>query len=68
MIALNMSDMAEARGYKIDIAKLSEGLGGIPVVLTVGNRGQGIEELKEKIIQAAKSQPGGKAAAGKDRE
>lgn len=68
VIALNMSDMAEARGYKVDIAKLSEGLGGIPVVPTVGNRGQGIEELKEKIIQAARSQPGRRVAAGKDTE
>ncbi len=67
LIALNMSDMADARGYKIDVAKLSEGLGGIPVVPTVGNRGQGIEELKEKIIQAASSQPRRKAAAAKDR-
>jgi len=57
VIALNMSDMADARGYKIDVAKLSEGLGGIPVVPTVGSRGQGIEDLKEKIIQAAGSEP-----------
>jgi ferrous iron transport protein B len=57
VIALNMSDMADARGYKIDVAKLSEGLGGIPVVPTVGSRGQGIEELKEKIIQAAGFEP-----------
>lgn len=66
VIALNMSDMAEARGYKIDTAKLSEGLGGIPVVPTVGTRGQGIEELKEKIIQAAECALGRKPpAAGK---
>ena len=68
VIALNMSDMAEARGYKIDIAKLSEGLGGIPVVPTVGSRGQGIQELKEKIIQAAGSEPRRKAVAAKDSE
>jgi ferrous iron transport protein B len=68
VIALNMSDMAEGRGYKIDVAKLSEGLGGIPVVPTVGSRGQGIEELKEKIIQAARSEPRRRVAAGKDTE
>jgi len=66
VIALNMSDMAEARGYKIDIAKLSEGLGGIPVVPTVGNRGQGIEELRENIIQVARSQPRRKPAAARE--
>jgi len=63
VIALNMSDTAESRGYKIDIAKLSEGLGGIPVVPTVASRGVGIEELKEKIIEAARSQSGREAAA-----
>ncbi len=62
VIALNMSDTAESRGYKIDIAKLSEGLGGIPVVPTVASRGVGIEELKEKIIEAARSQSGREAA------
>jgi len=56
VIALNMTDTAEARGYKTDIAKLSEGLGGVPVVPTVASRGQGIQELKEKIVQAASSQ------------
>jgi len=63
VIALNMIDMAEARGYKIDIAKLSEGLGGVPVVPTVASRGQGIDELKERIIQAARSQSSEEAAA-----
>ncbi len=63
VIALNMCDMAAARGYKIDIAKLSEGLGGVPVVPTVGNRGQGIEELKEKIVQAVRSRSRRQAAA-----
>jgi ferrous iron transport protein B len=63
VIALNMSDMAQANGYKIDIAKLSEGLGGIPVVPTVASRGQGMEDLKEKIVQVARSQPGRRAAA-----
>jgi ferrous iron transport protein B len=63
VIALNMIDMAEARGYKIDIAKLSEGLGGVPVVPTVASRGQGIEELKERIIQAGRSQLREEAAA-----
>jgi ferrous iron transport protein B len=63
VIALNMIDMAEARGYKIDIAKLSEGLSGVPVVPTVASRGQGIEQLKERIIRAARSQPREEAAA-----
>jgi ferrous iron transport protein B len=72
VIALNMSDIAESRGYKIDVAKLSEGLGGIPVVPTVANRGWGIRELIDKVVEVggshlkekAASRPGAAEAAG----
>ena len=42
-IALNMSDVAERRGIRIDSERLSELLGGVPVERTVGTRGQGID-------------------------
>jgi ferrous iron transport protein B len=64
VIALNMSDMAESRGYKIDVAKLSEGLGGIPVVPTVANRGWGIQELIDEVVQVAGSRPKGTTTSG----
>jgi ferrous iron transport protein B len=64
VIALNMSDMAESRGYKIDVGKLSEGLGGIPVVPTVANRGWGIRELVDKVVEVAGSRLKEKAASG----
>ncbi len=53
IIALNMSDVATSRGVSIDVDELSERLGGIPVVKTVGNRQMGIDELKKAIGQVA---------------
>ncbi len=49
VVALNMSDLAESRGYKIDVAQLSE-LIGAPVVPMVASRRQGTEELLRQII------------------
>mgnify|MGYP006278225651 CR=1 FL=1 len=53
IIALNMVDIAKKRGYEIDADRLSTLLG-VPVIPTVGNREQGIPELKEacrKLLQ-----------------
>jgi len=58
VINLNMMDVAEKRGQKIDTQKLSHELGA-PVVPTVGNRGKGREKLKEAI--RATAQKGQKA-------
>jgi ferrous iron transport protein B len=44
-IALNMSDVAEARGVRIDVERFSRLLGGVPVVRTVGTRNQGVDDL-----------------------
>ncbi len=44
VVALNMVDLAEKKGIKINRKKL-ETLLGIPVVATVANRGLGIKEL-----------------------
>ncbi|TFG49629.1 MAG: ferrous iron transporter B, partial [Anaerolineales bacterium] len=38
IVALNMTDVARRRGIAISLKGLSERLGGIPVVETVGNR------------------------------
>ncbi len=46
VIALNMIDVAESRGLRIDTARLSLLLG-VPVVATVGSRGRGVDELIE---------------------
>jgi ferrous iron transport protein B len=49
VVALNMTDVAQRRGLAISIKGLSERLGGIPVVETVGNRSQGLKDLTEAI-------------------
>ncbi len=54
IIALNMIDVAEARGLRIDTQKLSELLK-VPVIATVGNKGKGKEELKTAIINARRN-------------
>jgi ferrous iron transport protein B len=53
IIALNMTDQAEARGIKIDPARLSALLGNAPVIPMVASRGQGLNELKEAVAALA---------------
>ncbi|MCK4581645.1 MAG: 50S ribosome-binding GTPase, partial [Dehalococcoidia bacterium] len=48
VIALNMMDVAQGRGFRIDPDELSRQLGAA-VVPTVGNRGKGKRELHEAI-------------------
>lgn len=54
LFALNMEDVAQTRGIKIDAKKLSELLD-VPVVFTVGNKNKGIDTLLEKAIELAES-------------
>ncbi|EKQ54341.1 MULTISPECIES: ferrous iron transport protein B [unclassified Clostridium] len=54
VIALNMMDIVEKNGDKIDIKKLSKSLG-CPVVETTALKGNGIKAAAEKAIEAAKS-------------
>ncbi|NLF29811.1 MAG: ferrous iron transport protein B [Planctomycetes bacterium] len=53
VIALNMVDMAEQRGLTIDVAMLS-GLLGVPVVPTVGTRGEGLDDLLDAAVDVAR--------------
>ena len=52
VVALNMSDMAEARGIAIDLEKLRKSLGA-PVVRTVARKGLGIPALVDEITHLA---------------
>jgi ferrous iron transport protein B len=45
-----MIDQAQARGLQIDAQKLSELLGGTPVIPMAARRGLGLAELKQAII------------------
>ncbi|PKL62703.1 MAG: ferrous iron transport protein B [Methanomicrobiales archaeon HGW-Methanomicrobiales-2] len=56
VIALNMADAAEAGGYAIDREKLSALLA-IPVVRTVGTRGEGLDGLLDAAIREAETSP-----------
>jgi ferrous iron transport protein B len=50
ILDLNMMDMVRSKGVEIDTSKLSAVLG-IPVIQTVAHKREGIEELKEAIVQ-----------------
>ena len=52
IVALNMSDVADGRGLKIDQTMLSQGLKS-PVVRTAASKGEGLEVLKKSIIAFA---------------
>ncbi len=49
VIAFNMDDEAQHRGIIVDKKKLAQLLG-MPIVPTVGNRGQGIRELLGEVV------------------
>ena len=55
IIALNMVDVAENNGYRIDEKKLSEALG-VPVMPIVASSGAGVPELRAKIITMLQSE------------
>lgn len=55
VFALNMMDLAKARGIKIDARKLSELLD-VPVIETVGNKQKGIDDLLTAAIELAQQE------------
>lgn len=52
-VALNMSDVAAARGIRVDVAALSQRMGGVPVMETVGSRAVGIPDIKAALLTMA---------------
>ncbi|MEW6219347.1 MAG: ferrous iron transport protein B [Thermodesulfobacteriota bacterium] len=55
VFAMNMVDAAEARGIETDY-HLLESLLGVPIVQTVGTRGQGLSELLDAVLAVAADQ------------
>ena len=55
VLALNMTDVARDRGLQIDVARLAAKLG-VPVVPTIGNRGEGMDDLIQAIAEVAISE------------
>jgi ferrous iron transport protein B len=56
LIALNMVDVAEANGQRIDEKKLADALG-VPVLPVIASNGTGVPELRTKIIATVQSAP-----------
>ena len=54
VVALNMMDLVEKSGDKIDVAALSEQLG-CPVVPTSALKGRGLDELVKKAVEIAQA-------------
>lgn len=54
VLALNMTDLAERRGVRIDVQALSRRLG-VPVVPIVASRGKGLEKLVAAVLDVARS-------------
>jgi ferrous iron transport protein B len=54
LFALNMADLAQSRGIKINAKKLSELLN-VPVVFTISNKNEGIDDLLKEAINLATS-------------
>ena len=57
IVALNMMDMAERHGIKIDIGRLQHRLG-TDIIPTVGRKGKGKQELRQAIANTAKRKEG----------
>ncbi|RLE63630.1 MAG: ferrous iron transport protein B [Thermoprotei archaeon] len=56
IVALNMMDLAEKEGIKINVRKMSQILG-VPVIPTVAIKHVGLDELKETIVKIAGKKP-----------
>ncbi|UCG62445.1 MAG: ferrous iron transport protein B [Candidatus Zixiibacteriota bacterium] len=52
VVAVNMIDLAQQGGIRINFKRLSRALGGIPVVPVIGNRRKGIDKLKRETANA----------------
>ena len=56
VLAFNMSDVAKQKGLTFDIDTLAQLLGA-PIVMMVGNKGEGLDELLETVVQLAERGP-----------
>jgi ferrous iron transport protein B len=56
VVALNMIDVAEQNGHCIDAPRLAELLG-VPVFPMVANTGQGVEALRQHLLNAVSASP-----------
>ncbi|MFH0879605.1 MAG: ferrous iron transport protein B, partial [Lentisphaerota bacterium] len=52
ILAFNMADLARSRGLEFDLPLLSTLLG-VPILSTIGHRGEGVHELLAKAVEIA---------------
>ena len=57
VVALTMTDAAAAAGAAVDAERLSERLGGVPVISTVATTGKGVAPLVEQLAALAERPP-----------
>ncbi|ABR56318.1 ferrous iron transport protein B [Methanococcus aeolicus Nankai-3] len=57
ILCLNLIDEAEKHGLQLDIKKLSEKLGNLPIITSSGRFGIGVEELKNAIYSYEYKEP-----------
>jgi len=62
VVALNMIDVAEKQGIRIDHEQLAKHLG-VPVVPIQANKGKGLDRLREAVARVA-GEPGASATGG----
>ncbi|HSM54713.1 MAG TPA: FeoB small GTPase domain-containing protein [Candidatus Sulfomarinibacteraceae bacterium] len=58
ILVLNMWDRLTRRGYRLDIEKLSQRLGGAIVLPAVASQGKGLGQLRQAIISTAQESDG----------
>jgi ferrous iron transport protein B len=51
VVGLNMIDLTQRRGLHINFMKLSQLLGGVPVIPMVGSKGKGVARLKDAVAR-----------------
>lgn len=61
VIVVNMLDVAEEQGVRIDLAALERELG-VPVVATQAHRRMGLTDLKRALVRAAQQQPASRSS------
>jgi ferrous iron transport protein B len=54
VLALNMTDVLQKEGIEIDLAALSQLLGGVPVVSTAAVRNEGLDRLLDAALKVAR--------------
>jgi len=57
MIALTMTDAAQANGVRIDIDALQRRLGGVAICPVTATTGQGLDELRDKLAELPAQEP-----------